>query len=79
MNNMQTVECGKIVTIKFNGSSKRPIYISIDSKKTRKKDAVCISPLTPLAKAIINRRVGERIEFDSPEGRLGVKIIQISA
>lgn len=79
MNNTQTVECGKIVTIKFNGPSKRPIYISIDSKQTRKKGAVCISPLTPLAKAILNRRTGEKIEFDSPEGKLGIKIIDVSA
>ena len=76
--NQQTVELGKIVTILFNGPYSKPLKITIHDRRFMKKiDTVYISPQTPLAKAIINHKIGENIEFKSPEGKLKVKIINI--
>lgn len=79
MNKDHIVEPGKIITIKFSGPSKRPLYISIRKPRTHCiKGTVCISSFTPLAQAIINRRAGEKIEFNSEEGKLGIKIMGVS-
>ncbi len=80
MNIDQTLEPGKIITIKFSGPAKKPLNISINNGLLhRKRGAVYISPFTPLAQAIMNCKAGDSIEFNSPEGRLGIKIIGISA
>lgn len=79
MDNIQTVTAGKIVTIIFMGGSKKPHHISIKNGRVHKKEGVvCISPQSPLAKALINHKEGEKIRFNSPEGILEVKITQIS-
>lgn len=78
MEEQQTVELGKIITIRFIGPSSKPLKISINNKGVQEKNGVVnISAEAPLAKAIINHRAGENIEFESPEERLKVKIVKI--
>lgn len=81
MNEKHIVEPGKIITIIFQGPYKRrPLNIAIKNNKTEKcKGAVYISPLAPLARAILNRKTGEIVEFNSSEGKLGVRILGISS
>lgn len=74
------VEAGKIVTIIFEGPAKKPLDLLINNNEPYldRMKPVYISPRTPLAQAIINRKVGEWVTFNSPEGRLKVRIIGIS-
>lgn len=79
MDTEQIVKPGKIVTIVFKGPSKRPLHIAVKNGKSHSKTGVVyISSQTPLAQAIINHKAGDNIEFNSPEGKLRIRIIGIS-
>ena len=79
MTKPQLVEPGKIVTILFAGPSSKPLRVIINNGKLTRytSDPVHISPQAPLAKAIINHKEGEEIEFQAPEGKLEVKIVSV--
>lgn len=75
----KTVETGKVITILFKSHSSKPLKIVIDDEKSPQKvdDIVYVSSHAPLAKAILNRKQNDDIEFEAPEGKLTVKIVKV--
>lgn len=74
------VEPGKVITILFKSPSSKPLMIAIDNGKSPQKvdDIFYISSHAPLAKAILNHKQNDDVEFDTPEGKLTVKIVKVS-
>lgn len=75
----KTVEPGKVITILFKNPSSRPLKIVIDDEKSPQEvdDIVYISSHAPLAKAILNCKQHDDVQFDAPEGKLTVKIVKV--
>jgi transcription elongation factor GreA len=72
--NGERVSIGNIVKLKANNEIKEfeivsPEGIDLDNGK--------ISYLSPLGQALLNKRVGEKVEIVTPKGKIEYKIIEI--
>lgn len=75
----QFVEPGKIVTILFKSPSSKPLEVIINTGRLTRHSGnpIYISPQAPLAQAIAKHKAGDNVQFQSPEGKLEVKILNI--
>ncbi len=68
------VDMGCTVTLHTNG--KKDIYMIVGEWEANPKEKK-ISHSSPLGKALMGKKVGEKIEVDAPVGRLMYKILSI--
>jgi transcription elongation factor GreA len=75
-----TVGPGTLVTILYEGDDDdmAETYLLGHIEEHHDKFDV-ISPGSPLGSALLGHRAGESVRYDAPNGRLGVKIVQVSA
>ena len=72
----QRVQFGATVSVRdWNGEAFSYRIVGVDEADL---DAGCVSWLSPIAKALMNARVGDRVRFKSPAGDLELLITRVS-
>ena len=70
-----TARAGSVVEIRYEGDDDSERYL-IGSIEERHDDLDVISPGSPLGKALLDRKVGDVVGFEAPNGRtLNVEIV----
>ena len=70
------VEPGMKVTTRFVGDDEEEVFLLGAREIETPKDLAVYSPQSPLGSAINGRRVGDKVEFDAPNGKkLTVEIV----
>ncbi|HEX6874551.1 MAG TPA: transcription elongation factor GreA [Nocardioidaceae bacterium] len=70
------VEPGMRVTTRFVGDDEEEVFLLGAREIETPKDLAVYSPQSPLGSAINGRRVGDKVEFDAPNGKkLKVEIV----
>jgi transcription elongation factor GreA len=72
------VTAGSIVSIRYEGDDEVERYL-IGSIEERRDDLAVISPGSPLGRALLGRRAGDRVEYSAPSGTLKVAIVEVGA
>lgn len=73
-----SVTVGKVVLIRFKGAKTGIFKVCIKKEGFKQNlDTYYISPKAPLAQAILTHKTGEEVEFDTPDQKLRVEIINI--
>jgi transcription elongation factor GreA len=69
------IELGTKVEIKFAGGNKEN-YTIVGSAEANPGEGK-ISNESPMGKALLNKKVGDEVEFEAPAGKLKLKIVEI--
>jgi transcription elongation factor GreA len=71
---------GTVVTILYDGDDDdmAETYL-IGSIEERHHEFDVISPGSPLGQALVGHQAGETVEYEAPNGRLKVKILNVGA
>jgi transcription elongation factor GreA len=69
------IKLGSTVTVKIKG--KKEIFTVVGEWEADPKDKK-ISHESPLGKALIGKKVGEKVEVEAPAGKLGYIIVSVS-
>ena len=75
--NTDSVSIGNTVTIKYVDDDETEEYTIVGSKEADPFSNK-ISNESPIAKAVLNRKVGEKVSVDSPNGKYDIEILEIS-
>ncbi len=67
---------GSVVALRYEGDDDVEQYL-VGSIEERREDLAVISPSSPLGQALIGRRPGEVVDFDSPAGRQRVEVVSL--
>ncbi|MGC9962375.1 MAG: transcription elongation factor GreA [Acidimicrobiales bacterium] len=70
------VNPGVVVEIRYAGDDDTERYL-VGSIEERREGVAVISPGSPLGKALIGRKAGERVEYEAPSGSLSAEIVSI--
>lgn len=75
--NKEVVSIGTKVTLEYVDDSEQEVYFIVGSKEA---DPFLnkISNESPIAKAIMGMKIGDRVSVDSPNGKYEVKILEIA-
>ena len=76
-NTSDTVEVGTTVTVKYVDDDEEEIYSIVGSMEADPFENK-ISNESPIGKAIMNKKVGEVISVESPNGSYDIKIVKIA-
>src|SRR5580765_1563121 len=69
------VTTGSVVAIRYEGDDEVERYL-VGSIEERLDDLAVISPGSPLGRALLGHRAGERVEYSAPSGTLKVDIVE---
>ena len=74
----ESVQPGCIVTVRYEGDDDDDIqrYL-VGSIEERRADLDVVSPGSPLGAALIGRKIGEDVSYESPQGTLTVHVVSI--
>jgi transcription elongation factor GreA len=72
------VTAGSIVSIRYEGDDEVERYL-VGSIEERRDDLSVVSPGSPLGRALLGRRAGDRVEYAAPGGTLKVAIVEVGA
>jgi transcription elongation factor GreA len=72
------VATGSIVSIRYEGDDEIERYL-VGSIEERRDNLAVISPGSPLGRALLGRRAGDRVEYSAPGGTLKVAIVEVGA
>ena len=67
---------GSIVGICYEGDDEVETYL-LGSIEERREGLTVISPGSPLGEALIGAKVGDSVSYESPGGKLAVKVVSI--
>jgi transcription elongation factor GreA len=70
------VNPGVVVEIRYGGDEDTERYL-VGSIEERREGVAVISPGSPLGKALIGHKPGERVEYEAPSGVLSAEIVSI--
>ena len=70
------VNPGVVVEIRYEGDDDVERYL-VGSIEERREGVSVISPGSPLGKALIGRKPGDRVEYEAPSGVLSAEIISV--
>src|SRR5687768_1085350 len=70
------VRAGSVVTLRYEGDDDTERYL-IGSIEERHDDLEVISPRSPLGAALLDRSVGDVVDFEAPGGVLKVEVVAI--
>jgi transcription elongation factor GreA len=74
----EIVEPGSVVELRYEGDDDTDTYF-YGSVEERGVEHDIISPGSPLGKALVGKKIGEKVDFDSPTGAtLTVEVVSIS-
>jgi len=72
-----TVTPGCVVTIRYDGDDDTETYL-LGSIEERREGVEIMSPGSVLGEALIGKRAGESVEYDTPTGaRLKVEVVSV--
>ncbi|MDH4144068.1 MAG: transcription elongation factor GreA [Acidimicrobiia bacterium] len=71
-----TVGVGTVVQLRYQGDTEVDSYL-IGSIEERRPGVTVISPTSPLGEALLERKLGETVEYEAPSGKLKVEIVGI--
>ena len=74
----ETIATGSIVHLRYEGDPHAERYL-VGSIEEKRQDLAIVSPQSPLGLAILGKREGQTVEYDSPGGTLRVEIIKIGS
>jgi transcription elongation factor GreA len=72
----ETVAAGTVVGIRYEGDDEVERFL-VGSIEERHEELNVVSPGSPLGKALLGRRAGETVEYESPGGVLRVSIVDL--
>jgi transcription elongation factor GreA len=72
------VATGSIVEIRYEGEEETERFL-VGSIEERRDDVSVISPGSPLGRALLGRKAGDKVEYQAPNGTLAVEIVSIGA
>ena len=70
------VNTGVVVEIRYDGDEDTERYL-VGSIEERREGVAVISPGSPLGKALIGHKPGDRVEYEAPSGMLAAEIVSI--
>jgi transcription elongation factor GreA len=70
------VNPGVVVEIRYDGDEEVERYL-VGSIEERREGVSVISPGSPLGKALIGHKPGDRVEYQAPSGALSAEIISV--
>ena len=70
-----SVQVGSTVTIKEDGS-KKETYTIVGAAEANPREGM-ISNESPMGKALLNRRAGDEVQIETPDGSYSIQIIKI--
>lgn len=73
----ESIQVGATVVIQEEGSSETEEYTIVGAAEANPKEGK-ISNESPLGKALLNHREGEKVQVDAPAGVFFVKVIKVS-
>ncbi len=76
--NTEVVSTGHIIGIRYEGDDDIEKYL-LGNLEERPEDMALISPDSPLGQALLGKTVGQTVEYEAPNGKLKVEIVEISA
>lgn len=71
-----TVGAGSVVSIRYEGDDEVERYL-IGSVEERSQNLPVISVDSPLGRAMLDHRAGDRVEYEAPAGPLKVEIVEV--
>jgi transcription elongation factor GreA len=72
------VATGTIVSLRYDGDDDVERFL-IGSIEERRGDIPVISPDSPLGRALLGCRQGDKVEYEAPSGTLRVEVVELSA
>ena len=72
----EQVSLGSYVEIVWKGQQKPERYF-VGSIEEQANDVVIVSPGSPMGKALLGTRTGDKVEFESPRGMVEVTVVGI--
>jgi transcription elongation factor GreA len=72
------VNPGVVVEIRYDGDDEVERYL-VGSIEERREGVSVISPGSPLGKALIGKKPGDRVEYEAPSGTLSAEIVSVGA
>ena len=73
-----TVTAGSVVSLRYEGDDDVERYL-IGSIEERREGLSVVSPGSPLGRALLGRRPGDRVSYEAPSGALTVEIVDVGA
>jgi transcription elongation factor GreA len=70
------VNPGVVVEIRYDGDDEVERYL-VGSIEERREGVSVISPGSPLGKALIGHKPGDRVEYEAPSGVLSAEILSV--
>jgi transcription elongation factor GreA len=70
------VNPGVVVEIRYDGDDEVERYL-VGSIEERREGVAVISPGSPLGRALIGRKPGDRVEYEAPSGVLSAEIVSV--
>lgn len=74
--NTEKVQIGNSVVLKFSDEPETSTFTVLGPYDANSKKG-WVSHKTPLAQAILGKKTGEEVDFETPSGKLNLKIIEI--
>ncbi len=76
----EVVEAGTLVTVRaVDDADDEETYLVAASKEERAPGVRTVSVESPLGRALVGRRVGERVTYEAPGGRFEYEIVRLDA
>lgn len=71
-----TVAVGSVVTLRFDDSSTETYQVGLIEEQA--DDVVALTPTSPLGRALMGHKVGDKVTYAAPVGELTVEIVQVA-
>ncbi|HXX90552.1 MAG TPA: transcription elongation factor GreA [Acidimicrobiales bacterium] len=71
-----TVAAGTVVGIRYEGDDEVERFL-VGSIEERHEELAVVSPGSPLGKALLGKRAGDVVDYESPGGQLRVTVVEV--
>ncbi len=71
-----TIQVGSRVTIQEEGSKEKEVYLIVGAAEANPSEGK-ISNESPLGKALLNKKAGDKVQVDAPAGSFMVSILKV--
>jgi transcription elongation factor GreA len=72
------VSAGAVVTIRYDGDTDTETYL-LGTIEERREGIDVMSPTSPMGTALLGHRVGDKVQYQAPGGKITVEVIAITA
>ncbi len=72
----ESIQVGSKVTIQEEGADTQEIYTIVGAAETDPADGL-ISNESPLGKALLNHKAGDRVQVDAPAGAFTISVVKV--